>query len=419
MQLRVFRGCELMGTQVRMAYLVSEYPRISHTFILREVAALRELGFEIHVASINPPDRPPNQLTAEEREESARTLYVKKSPFLGIILAHLRAMVTSPSRCVKALGFSLRLGGLEPKTLLMSLFYFVEAVILVDWMRRNSLTHLHVHFATPAATVGMITSKLSGATLSITVHGPDEFYDVSRHQLSEKIEVCQFLCTIGKFARSQLMKLSPVAQWNKFEVTPLGVSPEDFRARPPRSRNGSFEILCVGRLVPAKGQHILIQAVNRLVKQGENVTLRLVGDGPDRDSLRAMVQDLGLTERVLLEGPVNQDKIQKFYQQADAFVLPSFAEGIPVVLMEAMAIEVPCVTTRITGIPELIRDGIDGLLVTPSDDEELAGVIARMIREPELCRQLGEAGRRRVLSCYDLRTNVAHLANVFRRRLEA
>lgn len=417
MPIAMFKKRRSEKSQIRMAYLVSQYPRISESFILREVIALRELGFDIEVASINAPDREPKDLTEEEREESGRALYVKKSSICKILAAHSRTAASSPAQYGRALGFAFSLGGWEPKQILKSFFYFVEAVMIADWMRQNTLSHLHAHFATPASTVAMIAAQLGHATLSITVHGPDEFYDVSRYQLAKKIEVCQFLCTIGKFARSQLMKLSPVAQWGKFEVTPLGVSPLNFCARPPHNRNGCFEILCVGRLVPSKGQHVLIQAVDRLVKQGHDVKLRLVGDGPDRPSLQEMIHDLGLADRVSLEGAVNQDRIQKFYQQADVFVLPSFAEGIPVVLMEAMAIEVPCVTTRITGIPELIRDGIDGLLVTPSDDEELAAAITRMIHDPELCRQLGQAGRRRVLSRYDLRTNVGHLADVFRRRL--
>lgn len=408
----------VMRKSTRLAYLVSQYPRISESFILREVRGLRELGFEIHVASINPPDREPAQLTEAEREEGRSTLYVKRSSWRSLLAAHFRCAVYQPLRYIKALRYVWTLGGGAGRRL-MGVFYFAEAGLIAEWMRSRDLAHLHVHFATPASTVGTIVSKLTGFSLSITVHGPDEFYDVSLYHLTEKIETCQFLCVIGKFARSQLMKISPVEHWAKFEVTPLGVNPESFAARPPKQPNGCFEILCVGRLVPAKGQHILVKAVERLSRSGQNVKLRLVGEGPDRKSLEQMVCRLDLSGRVMFEGAVNQEKIQDFYRQADAFVLPSFAEGIPVVLMEAMAIQVPCVTTRITGIPELIRDGIDGLLVTPSDDEELASTIAQLIHQPQLCAKLGEAGRRRVLSCYDLDANVRHLAEVFQRRLEA
>ena len=406
-------------TCLRLGYLLSQYPGISETFILREILALRELGFDIRVAAINVPDRDPRAMTATEREEGLGTRYIKRSRWYVLLQALLRCAISHPLRFKNAFLLSLQLGATDRKRRLLGLYYFLEAALVADWVRKESLPHLHVHFATPASTVGLIASKLSNTPLSITIHGPDEFYDVSRYHLAEKIAGCTFLRVIGKFARSQLMKYSPVEQWAKFEVTPLGVDPNRFAARPPRKRGKVFEILCVGRLVPAKGQHVLIQAVARLAKKEEPVFLRLVGDGPDRESLQEQAESLGVRDRVLLEGPVNQDHIQEYYRRADVFVLPSFAEGIPIVLMEAMAMEVPCITTRITGIPELIRDGIEGFLVTPSDDEELALAIARLIREPDLCRTLGEAGRRRILACYDLRVNVRHLAGVLRQRLEA
>jgi Glycosyl transferases group 1 len=203
---------------------------------------------------------------------------------------------------------------------------------------------------------------------SITVHGPDEFYDVPGYQLAEKIAGVSFICTIGKFARNQLMKISSPRYWSKFEIAPLGVDPERFAPR-RESLVDIFEMICVGRLVPAKGQHILVAAMSPLDREGRKVRLRLVGDGPDRRSLEQQVQANGLTDSVIIEGAVNQDRIRSLYRAANLFVLPSFAEGIPVVLMEAMAMEIPVVTTFVNGIPELIRDGVDGRLVAPSDDE--------------------------------------------------
>jgi glycosyltransferase involved in cell wall biosynthesis len=406
-----------MEPEIRIAYLVSQYPAISHTFILREVLALRKLGIDIVVASINSVDRSAEQLTKEERSEVARTFYVKKTSIFRVALELVHTFLRYPIRYMQSLVFALRLGQPDLKRMLFGLLYFVEAVLLARWMRKSQTTHLHIHFATPASTVGLIASHLTNASLSITVHGPDEFYDVTQYQLLKKIEGCLFLCTISRFASSQLMKLSPVKEWDKFEVTPLGIDPEKF---PPKSRNaenGKFEILCVGRLVPAKGQHILIRALESVVKHGGDVRLRFVGDGPDRRSLEDFAERAGVAARVFFEGSVNQDRICQFYNQADMFVLPSFAEGVPVVLMEAMSMELPCVTTRITGISELIRDGIDGLLVAPSDHEELSRTIERLMAEPKLRRDIGEAGRKRVMSCYDLDTNTSRLAEVFRRRL--
>lgn len=402
---------------VRLAYLVSQYPAVSHTFILREVARLRALGFGIEVASINDPDRAAGRLTAEERAEAATTFYVKRAGARGALRAHLRVAAAHPAAYARGLGAALRLGGTDARRLVYALLYFVEAVMIGAWMRDRGLRHLHVHFATPASTVGLIAARTFGITLSITVHGPDEFYDAPGYRLAEKIAGAAFICCIGAYARSQLMKLSPWEQWGKFELAPLGVDPAVFAPRPFRPDPAPFEILCVGRLVPAKGQHILVAAVDRLVRDGRDVRLRLVGDGPDRAGLERDVAARGLGGRVVFEGAVNQDRIRELYARADAFALASFAEGIPVVLMEAMAMEIPCVATFITGIPELIRPGVDGLLVAPSDDVGLAGALASLMDDPALRRRLGAAGRQRVLDRYDLQRNTERLAEIFRRRL--
>ncbi|WP_242470537.1 glycosyltransferase [Thiococcus pfennigii] len=401
-----------------LGYLVSQYPAASHTFILREVRRLRELGLRIAVASINAPDRPADALAAEEREAAATTYYVKADGIGGALRAHWATLRARPGRYLAGLLFALRLGGTDLRRILYGLFYFVEAVMVGQWLARERLGHLHVHFATPAATVGLIAQRVFDIGFSLTVHGPDEFYDAPGYRLAEKIAGASFVCCIGYFCRSQLMKLSPPTQWSKFEIAPLGVDPGTFEPAPFREQPVPFEILCVGRLVPAKGQHILIAAMERLVHAGHDVRLRLVGDGPDRPSLLAQTTAAGLTDRVVFEGVVNQDRIRAIYGQADLFALASFAEGIPVVLMEAMAMEIVCVTTFITGHPELIRDGVDGILVAPSDEAALAEAIADLIADPDRRRRLARAGRRRVLARYDLDANTQRLAAIFRRRLE-
>lgn len=286
-----------------------------------------------------------------------------------------------------------------------------------QWMKARGVNHLHVHFATPAATVGMIVTKLFPFTLSITVHGPDEFYDVPGYYLPQKIAASKLLCAISHYARSQLIRIVPASEWSKVVITRLGVDPEVFCPRAPRDPGEVFEILCVGRLVAAKGQQVLLDAMVRLLGQGRRVRLRFVGDGPDRAALEAGVAQLNLGKVVIFEGSVNQDRIRAFYESADVFALPSFAEGIPVVLMEAMAMEIPVVTTWITGVPELIRSGTDGLLVAPSDEQGLATAISQLMDDPALCRRLGAAGRVRVTEQYHLGKSVEHLAGVFRARL--
>jgi colanic acid/amylovoran biosynthesis glycosyltransferase len=247
--------------------------------------------------------------------------------------------------------------------------------------------------------------------------GPDEFYDVTRYRLAEKIAGASLVVCIGYFARSQMMKLSPVAQWRKFEIAPLGVDPEIFSPHLVSDPTPGFEIISVGRLVPAKGQQVLIAAVDRLVKAGRDLRLRIVGSGPDRESLEREVARRALGHHVIFEGAVNQDHIRELYGEADAFVLASFAEGIPVVLMEAMAMEIACIATAVAGIPELIRNRLDGLLVAPSDERALAAAIDDLIKDPAMRRRLGAAGRSRVIERYNLNSNVARLARIFTHHL--
>jgi colanic acid/amylovoran biosynthesis glycosyltransferase len=402
---------------MRLAYLVSQYPAVSHTFILREVRTLRHAGFDIHVASVNAPDRPDDALTAEERAEAATTWFVKRQSLLAIARANLTTLATHPLGWLAGLVRALSLAGPDLKRIAYHLCYFVEAVLVARWMQRHELAHLHVHFATPASTVALIACRIVPITFSLTVHGPDEFDDVVGYRLREKIAAASFVCCIGHYARSQVMRLSSVEHWDKLEVTPLGVDPAVFRVRTQEGAGRtSFDVLCVGRLVPAKGQHVLVAAIDELVREGRDVRLRLVGDGPDRASLEDDVQRRGLERRVEFTGALDADRVRELYGSASAFALASFAEGIPVVLMEAMASGLPCVTTRITGIPELIRDGVDGILVPPSDAAALAAALRRLIDDPACRMGLGLAGRSRILEAWNLERNTARLADVFRRR---
>lgn len=405
-------------TPVRsLAYLISRYPTLSMIFVLREVVELRRLGFRIDVASINPPDRPAVALTAEESAEAANTYCVKSHGLAGAARAHLLTFFQEFGGYWRGFGLMFALGGLDLRRLFFNCMYFTEALMVGHWMRRQRQTHLHCHLAQQASTVGLYVRRVFGFGFSMTVHGPDEFYDAKGQYLEEKIAAVDFVCCISSFARSQLMLLSPYVHWKKFVVSRLGVDPELFSPRDLKREPETFEILCVGRLTPAKGQHLLIEAVERLASEGRRVRLRLAGSGPDEASLREQSAQFKSPECVAFDGPVNQDRIRALYAAADAFALPSFAEGIPVALMEAMAMGIPCVTTRITGIPELIRDGIDGLLVTPSDVEELVAALAKLMDDPALRERLSANGRARVMETYDLHRNVRHLAAIFAERV--
>ena len=402
-----------------LAYLVSTYPTLSMIFVLREVVALRAMGFRIETASINRPDRPPDAMTAVEADEARRTYCVKRHGIAGALVADFQTLATNLPGYLRGLALAFRLGGLDLRRLFMNLMYLTEAFMVGQWMRRQGLRHLHVHLASQAASVGLFVRTVFGFGYSLTVHGPDEFYDAEGQYLLQKTAAADFIVCISFFARGQMMKLSPYAHWNKFVVVPLGIDPQVFTPRPAHPLPDPFEILCVGRLTPAKGQHLLIDAVNALFRQGRNVRLRLVGGGPDEASLRQQAARTALPDRIVFEGPISQDRIREFYAAADIFCLPSFAEGVPVVLMEAMAMEIPCVTTRIAGIPELIRDRVDGLLVAASNLEELVAALAALIEDAGLRLRIGKSARARAMAEYNLPRNVETLAATFAERVRS
>jgi len=398
----------------RLVYLLSRYPAVSHTFFLSEIQELRKQGFTVEAASINPPDRPRSSMPAGEVEEAEKTFYIKSVGAFGAAVIATKTLLLRPGVFVRGLAAALRLGRLDPAATLYALFYFAEALILGDWMRSRGHRHLHIHFCGPVATVGMIASAAWGFSYSLTVHGPDEFFDVEKFYLRQKVEQAKFILCISDFCRSQLMRIAAPEHWDKMHVVRLGVDPAVFfpMREQPEAEQRTLEILCVGRLVPAKGQLILLQACARLYTQGCSLRVRLVGAGPDREHLEAFAKQKGIA--VVFEGAKSHDETRQLLGRADIFALASFAEGVPVALMEAMAMEVPCVSTRVAGIPELIRDGLDGLLVPASSVEALAAALERLSEDSQLRRSLGVAGRKRVLGLYNLPQNVSLLARVFR-----
>lgn len=400
----------------RLAYLISRYPAISHTFILREVQELRKIGLEIETVSINAPDRDLESLNREEREEALRTFYVKRQSVPAILLAAARTALVSPLGLLSGLVLASRLSGWDLKSWTRRLFYLLEAVVVGNWMLRNSLDHLHVHFATPAATVALLVKRIFGLPFSLTVHGPDEFYNVSEYHLEEKIAAASFLCCIGSYCRSQLMKLSPINEWAKMEIVPLGVTPKA-PGRASFARNSKPVILSLGRLVPAKGQAVLLQALSLLRKRGRDFSAVVAGDGPDRARLEQLAGDLNLGGCCRFIGAVDPAGVAGLMAGSALFVLPSFAEGIPVVLMEAMAMGVPCISTTVNGIPELIESGREGVLVPPSDAFALSKAIERMLDNEDARNEMALAAREKIRTKYNLHDNVRRLAEVFSRRL--
>lgn len=399
-----------------IAYLTSQYPKISESFVIREILGLKQRGFRVGVASMNRPDRAGAELTKEEQEETDLTFYVKAAGPVVALRSAVGCLINKPGKVISAIGMALKMGRGEPVRTFKNFMYLAEALIISRWMQKEGYTHAHGQLGSSAVTVGLFVKHLGDCSFSFTVHGPFEFYDARGEYLAEKIAIADSVVCISHFARSQMMKLSPYEHWHKLDIVRLGVDPDVFLPTQADEKSDSFELICVGRLTPAKGQHILIDALKRLIGDGRKVQLRVVGDGEDRDSLHAHVKQCGIQDAVIFEGAVNQERIRELYARADAFVIPSFAEGIPVVLMESMSMGIPCITTRITGIPELITDGENGLLTTPSDIEALAAAVSRLMDDPALQEKLKIAGRERILEAYNLPLNLDKLAENFIQR---
>jgi len=252
-------------------------------------------------------------------------------------------------------------------------------------------------------------------TWSMTVHGPAEFYDVEGESLPAKVRDSAFAVCISDFARSQLMAFTEEEHWDKLHIVHCGVDPDAFAPVERAGRDGPLELLCVGRLTQIKGQAVLLEALARLVADGVDVRLSVIGDGPRRQALERIAAERGLAGRVHFAGAVGQDEIGGYYDRADVFVLSSFAEGVPVVLMEAMASGLPVVAPAIMGVGELVRDGVNGTLVRPGRVDEFAAAIAGLASDARGRRELGAAARSTVRAEFDIARSATQLAGLFER----
>ena len=407
----------LAGT-LRVGYLLSRYPAISHTFFLKEVLGLRERGLTIEAASINHPDRPRQDLPPVEAAEADQTYYVKPSSIPAVALQVFIIALANPGVAWRGLLAALRLGEFDLLRRAFALFYLAEALLVGDWMRRRSLHHLHVHFGGAVATVGMIAAQAWQIPWSLTLHGPDEFFDQEAFYLRQKIESASFIVCISDFCRSQVLRIAPNLDHSRLEVVRLGVACEALQPSQAKVESGQpMHLACTGRMVAAKGHRILLEAIAALAEEKIQVTCTLIGDGPERASLEALTLSLGIAHQVRFLGAMAHQPTLAEVAKADVFVLASFAEGLPVALMEAMALGVPCVSTTIAAIPELIHSGQNGLLVPPANSAALAAALRQLASDQELRLQLGREARKTAEGSYNLATNLDTLAKVWSRRL--
>lgn len=396
---------------MKIAYLVNQYPKGSHTFIRREIAALERQGLDVQRHALRGWDA--DVVDHEDRRERARTRYLLSGGAAPLAAATLAMLVHRPMRWVRALSMAVRLGRLADRPLAVHLVYFAEACLFVRRVESAGAHHVHAHFGTNATTVAMLAHALGGPPYSFTVHGPEEFDKPERIHLHEKIARAAFVVAVSAFGRSQLCRWAAHDDWPKLHVVHCGLEPAFHRvARRPMP--DAPRLVAIGRLSEQKGQFILIEAVRILVRRGTPVEVALVGEGELRAPIERAIAAAGLSDRVSITGWIASDAVRDALLDARALVLPSFAEGLPIVCMEAMALHRPVIATWIAGIPELIRDGREGWLVPAGDATALADAIDRCLAMPRNeAEAMGDAAHARVLARHAIDVEAAKLHALF------
>jgi colanic acid/amylovoran biosynthesis glycosyltransferase len=398
---------------LKIAYFINHYPKVSHSFIRREILALERQGFVVQRIALRGWDGPlPDQEDCDERE---RTSYVLRRGPWALLVPTMRALLRSPGRFFAALRLAVKMGRDSDRPLPYHFIYFAEACAIVPWLTAFGALRIHAHFGTNSTEVAMLAHALGGPPYSFTVHGPDEF--MKELGLGEKIHRAGFVIAISCFGRSQLYMRSRYVDWPKIKVVHCGLEKAfyDVDCAPPAT---APRFVCVGRLSEAKGQILLLEAAARLAAKGINFELVLAGDGPMRDELERLIVKFGLTKQLRITGWISSDQVRDEILAARALVLPSFAEGLPVVIMEALALRRPVLATYVAGIPELVMPGENGWLFPAGSVDELATAMEDCLtKSPEELQAMGHAGYNRVVAGHSIDTEAAKLAELFGARL--
>lgn len=400
-----------MASNLHVAYLVNQYPKVSHTFIRREILALEALGLKVNRFAVRGWDAP--VVDAADREEQRRTRYVLEPGLASLLVAAARTLVMAPVPALRGFICALRLGWRADRALPVHLVYWAEACVVLAWARQARVEHLHAHFGTNAAEVALLVAAMGGPPFSFTVHGPEEFDKPLALKLDRKMAAAAFVVAISSFGRSQLWRWCPHDAWNKVHVVHCGLDTEFLDAAVTPVPD-TLRLVCVGRLCEQKGQMLLLEAAARIVESGTPLHLVLAGDGEMRPQIDARIVALGLSANVEVTGWIGAERVQQELQAARALVLPSFAEGLPVVLMEAMALQRPVVTTAIAGVPELVRHGVEGWIATAGDLDALVQAIrACLSASSSELDEMGQRARARVRERHDSHREAVKLAELF------
>lgn len=395
---------------MKIAYFTNTYPRATDTFIRREVLGLRKAGFDVYTYSVRRTDVD-HDVDKEVTDEKASTQYLLPINYFLLIRSFFSLLFFSFSNFCKAFKVAFQTSRPGLKGAVFQFVYFLEAVILVAYLKKDKIDHIHNHLGDNSGNVTLFASLLSGVPFSISIHGPHIFFEGGSWALKEKSHYAKFIACIGDFCRSQMMLHADIKDWSKLKIIRCGIDLSKFDYRKPSEKIES--LVYVGRLDSEKGLPILFSSLSLLKSKGLDFKLSILGDGKDRGFLESLAVSEGLANDVEFLGFVNQKTIAEYLNKSDVFVLPSFAEGIPVALMEAMAIGIPVVTTYVGGIAELVIDGETGFIVYPANVSALACAIEKYIDDPEMAKVISLAARRKVEKEFNTIEQIDKLSQLF------
>ncbi|MHB2166125.1 glycosyltransferase [Alsobacter sp. R-9] len=397
---------------MRVCYLVNQYPKVSHSFIRREILAVEGQGVEVTRVSVRGWNL--ELVDPSDHAERERTTYVLKSGAKAFVKALWHGLTNGKGRFWDALALAFRLGLRSDRSVLLHGAYFIEAALVADLVRRKGIDHIHAHFGTNSTDVAMLAAQLAGVSFSFTVHGADEVDRASVLGFDEKIARAAFVAAVSEYGRGQLFRWCDHQHWSKIHIVHCGVD-DMFLSAPEGTPGEPTRLVCVGRLCREKAQILLVKAAASLKREGVPFSLVLAGDGEMRSDVEAAVAQEDLADRVTITGWVDSDKVRDEIQAARGLVLPSLMEGLPVVIMEALALRRPVVSTYVGGIPELVRDGHEGWLVPAGSVTDLAAALrACLAASPEQIGKYGESGRHRVVAQHNATTEASKLVSLFR-----
>jgi glycosyltransferase involved in cell wall biosynthesis len=403
---------------LNICYMIGTYPGVSSTFIDREIRMMRQWGLTMHLLSIRPPDQQ-KSLSREQQENRREVIYLLPVRWGEFVRGQLSFLFRKPGVYLGTLIYLLTRRHPTFRDWVMTVLHFAEGVHAAYLLRETGVNQLHAHFVDRAATVALVAGRLLGIPYSLAVHAGEDIY-VHPVLLPEKFAEAKFVISCTQYNLDHLQHKLGILDLDKKAYAIHHGLDFDRYGLTPRPQSPPL-LLSVGRLVEKKGFDYLIRACQRLKDAERNFVCHIIGAGPDRPKLEALIGELELQDTVILCGVVPHDQVLEEYNRATLFALPCIQgqdgslDGIPNVLPEAMASWLPVVSTPVSAISELITDGVNGLLVPPQDDAALADALARLLDDAALRQRLGAQGRQSVAEAFNLDPNVRAVYEVFMR----